>query len=90
MVRPTYSNGDVQRPDHSIDELMWAKGNVRQMTTMPAATKCRYKIEIPAVFNNKKSEGQITLKRRKEGSIYQRKRDRKRRNEGRKGEREKA
>ena len=42
------------------------------------------------VFNSKKSEGQITLKGRKEGSIYQRKRDRERRKEGRKGERENA
>ena len=41
-------------------------------------------------FNSKKSEGQITLKGRKEGSIYQRKRDRRRREEGRKGGREKA
>ena len=42
------------------------------------------------VFNSKKSEGQITLKGRKEGSIYQRKRDRRRREEERKGGREKA
>ena len=42
------------------------------------------------VFDSKKSEGQITLKRRKEGSIYQRKRDRRRIKEERKGERENA
>ena len=45
-------------------------------------------VKIANVFNSKKSEGQITLKGRKEGSIYQRKRDRERRKEGRKGERE--
>ena len=45
-------------------------------------------------FNNGKSERQITLKSRKEGSIYQRKRDRRRKGEkkgdrrgGREGER---
>ena len=41
------------------------------------------------VFNSKKSEGHITLKGRKERSIYQRKRDRRRIDEGRKGGREK-